>query len=218
MAKSIDDFIAELNDENEQFFSALPDKSTQYWTDSMTAKGAIAALKPRWFNELRGIEVIGRFAARVPDITLKTLVGKQVGDEAKHAWLCKQRIEQLGGTVLDYKPTPEQLAFGDLLDEMAYPEEFFAAQQFTVETQSLKRNELALNCFDETTAEMFRRHINPDERFHVQLGWLGLKTFARTRVAQTRARDAARKIREIHSTMVTKHRERMSELGLFYEK
>lgn len=204
---SVNEFIRDLGQENEAFFSQLPDSATQYWREDMPRSEAIAALQVRWFNEIRGVDIIGRFISRVPDLTLKVLVGRQVGDEAKHAKVCRRRIEQLGGSVQDYRPTAAQLAFGDFLDELAYPEEFFAAQQFTVETQSLKRNDRALNCFDEKTAEMFRKDINPDERFHVALGHLGLRVFARTPAAQERAREAARRVRDIHSALVRSHRE-----------
>ncbi|CAN7289923.1 hypothetical protein LJR230_001332 [Trinickia sp. LjRoot230] len=206
MSIDVDVFIEDLKRENESFFTALPDDATQYWHTGMSRQDAIRALQVRWFNELRGVDIIGRFIGRVPDLTLKVLVGRQVGDEAKHAKVCRRRIEELGASVHDYQPTDEQLAFGDYLDTLIYPEEFFAAQQFTVETQSLKRNERALECFDPVTATMFREHINPDERFHVALGYLGLRTFARTTAAQQRARDAACRVRDIHSRMVFAHR------------
>jgi hypothetical protein len=210
MTQHVEDFIAELQRENEQFFGELPDSATQYWHAGMTPQQTIGSLQARWFNELRGVDVIGRFISRVPDITLKVLVGRQVGDEAKHAKVCRRRIEELGGSVTDFRPTTEQLLFGDYLDSLVYPEEFFSAQQFTVETQSLKRNELALACFDSETAEMFRDHINPDERFHVALGHLGLKTFARTAEAQARAREAACRVRDIHSALVAAHRKSLA--------
>lgn len=215
MTRDVEQFIEEMKRENDEFFSALPEQSTQYWSGSLEGKAAAEALKPRWFNEIRGVEVIGKFVERVPDLTLKALVGKQVGDEAKHAIVCRQRIEELGGSVEDYKPSSQQMAFGDFLDDLTYPEEFFAAQQFTVETQSLKRNEAALSCFDAKTARMFERHINPDERFHVRLGYMGLRRFARTTIAQERARTAVRRVREIHSAMVHKHRTAMHELSIF---
>lgn len=206
MVKHVDDFIADLGAENEAFFSQLSDSSTQYWHENMSTTEAILALQVRWFNELRGVDIIGRFISRVPDITLKVLVGRQVGDEAKHAKVCRRRIEQLGGDVHDFQPTRAQLEFGDYLDTLIYPEEFFSAQQFTIETQSLKRNERALECFDEKTSNMFKRDINPDERFHVALGHLGLRTYARTEVAQQRAIDAARRVRDLHSRHVEAHR------------
>ncbi|MFB7380483.1 hypothetical protein ACFC6U_24085 [Kitasatospora purpeofusca] len=213
MAVDVEEFIAQLNQENEDYFSALPETDTVYWTGKLDGLAAAEALKPRWYNEIRGVDIIGRFIGRVPDLTLKILVGRQVGDEAKHAKHCRRRIEALGGSVIDYRPSAEQLRFGDLLDEMAYPEEFFAAQQLTVETQSLKRNEKALARFDPETAEMFEKHINPDERFHARLGHLGLQVFARTTPAQDRARKACEVIREAHVAMVRAHSGNMFAAG-----
>lgn len=214
MAKDVDRFIEELDCENEAFFAALPEHAVHYWSGTLDGAAAAEALKPRWFNEIRGVEIIGRFIERVPDLTLKVLVGRQVGDEAKHARVCRKRIEQLGATIEDYRPSAAQMAFGDFLDDLTYPEEFFSAQQFTVETQSLKRNEAALECFDPETARMFACDINPDERFHVRLGHMGLRAFARTEVAQSRAREAARRVRDLHSAMVSLHREAMAATGL----
>jgi len=213
MTLHVDEFIQTLHQENEAFFANLPDTKTVYWPKRLDGLAAAEALKPRWFNELRGVEVIGAFIVRVPDLSLKVLVGRQVGDEAKHARLCRQRIEQLGSSVLDYVPTPAQLQFGDLLDAFLFPEEFFAAQQFTVETQSLKRNELALERFDPETAAMFKKHINPDEHFHVRLGRMGLRVFARTQAAQDRARRAAEAVRQVHVDMVLQHVEKMEAGG-----
>lgn len=213
MAKDVHDFIDELARENEAFFSTLTERDTTYWPEGLPDSATAEALKPRWYNEIRGVEIIGRFIERVPDLTLKVMVGRQVGDEAKHAFFCRKRIEELGGSVVDFQPGPTQLAFGDFLDGLAFPEEFFAAQQFTVETQSVKRNEGALRVFDPETAEMFERHINPDERFHVELGILGLQVFARTSVAQDRARRAAARVRELHVAMVREHMERLHRGG-----
>jgi len=213
MAQDVEEFIDELNRDNEAFFGELPETDTVYWVDRMDGKAAAEALKPRWFNEIRGVEIIGRFIGRVPDLSLKALVGRQVGDEAKHARHCRKRIEALGSSVLDFEPSPEQLAFGDLLDSMAYPEEFFAAQQLTVETQSIKRNEKALARFDPDTAAMFEKHINPDERFHARLGHVGLQVFARTAAAQDRARRACEVIRESHVAMVRAHSGHMLQSG-----
>lgn len=205
MALDVDEFIDRLDADNEAYFSALPESDTVYWTEQLDGMAAAQALLPRWYNEIRGVEIIGRFIGRVPDLSLKALVGRQVGDEAKHARQCRRRIEALGGSVLTYTPSAEQVHFGDLLDAMVYPEEFFAAQQLTVETQSIKRNELALSRFDPETAAMFEKHINPDERFHAKLGRMGLQVFARTQQAQDRAWKAAELIRQAHVAMVRSH-------------
>lgn len=213
MAVDVDQFIEQLGAENEDFFAHLPDTATTYWPETFSGEAAAEALKPRWYNELRGVEVIGRFIERVPDLSLKMLVGRQVGDEAKHARMCRKRIEELGSTVVDFVPGPAQQDFGNVLDEFVYPEEFFSAQQFTVETQSIKRNDKALERFDVETAAMFEEHINPDEKFHAALGKMGLKVFARTTPAQDRARRAAERIRHCHVLMVQEHLTRMEAGG-----
>ncbi|MDR7303520.1 hypothetical protein [Haloactinomyces albus] len=202
MAREVDEFIQRLDEDNESYFASLPETDTVYWDRPLEGLAAAQSLLPRWYNEIRGVDIIGRFISRIPDMSLKALVGRQVGDEAKHARHCRRRIEALGGSIIDFQPTSEQVHFGDLLDSMAYPEEFFAAQQLTVETQSLKRNELALSRFDPETAAMFKKHINPDEHFHSKLGRVGLQVFARTDAAQERAWRAAEIIRDAHVAMV----------------
>ncbi len=206
----VDQFILELEASNEAFFNALPESETVYWTKPLTGSEAADALKPRWFNEwCIGVEVLGAFVKRVPDIRLKIQLGRQIGDEAKHARLVQKRIEALGGSVDNYQPPVSQLRFAEILNSMEYPEEFFAAEQLTVETQSIKRNEIALSRFDEETAAMFEQQINPDEHYHVQLGREGLRTYARTQAAQDRARAAVDAVREVHRSMVREHNTRM---------
>ncbi|NVJ10824.1 hypothetical protein HUW63_37220 [Myxococcus sp. AM001] len=195
----LEEFIQQLANENEAFFSAQPAWAKTYWAEKMSLESTIQALRMRYWNEYVGAEVIARFMLRVENPTIKMMVGRQVGDEAKHAFYVRKRIEELGGSLGD--PLPEQLAFYETLDNFRYPEEFFSAQQFTVETQSLKRNEQALHNFDSETADMFRKHINEDEVFHVRLGHTGLKFYCVTSEAQARARTAAAVIRERHVAM-----------------
>lgn len=203
------EFIASLEAENDEFYAQLPEDERVYWTKPLTGQEAAEALKPRWFNEwCIGVEVIGDFVRKVPDIRLKTLLGRQIGDEAKHARLVQQRIEALGGSVADYEPPPAQIAFADLLSSFEYPEEFFAAEQLTIETQSVRRNELALTRFDPETVRMFEEEINEDERFHVQIGRIGLRAFARDPLSQQRAREATVRVREIHRQLVKQHNRR----------
>lgn len=210
MTLSAADFIAALEAENVAFYATLPETEKVYWTRPLQGPEAAEALKPRWFNEWRiGVESLGGFVRKVDDPTLKILVGRQIGDEAKHARLIQQRIEALGGSVANYDPPPSQLRFAELLDAFEYPEEYFAAEQLTIETQSVRRNELALSRFDAETAEMFERHVNDDERFHVQVGRIGLRRYATTSPAQDRARRAVERVREIHRSMVREHNVRM---------
>jgi hypothetical protein len=196
---TVEEFIRALGEENERFFRQQPRWATSYWADTMPTEAQVQALRMRYWNEYHGAEVIARFMFRVPDPTLRMMVGRQVGDEAKHAFYVKRRIEELGGDV--GCPLPEQLDFYGCLDEFTFPEEFFSAQQFTVETQSVKRNEQAIKNFDHATAEVFRKHINNDEVFHVRLGHAGLAFYCLTEVARQRATEAARLIRGKHVAM-----------------
>lgn len=195
----VKEFIKSLSAENEGFFANQPAKAKSYWITKLSQEEAIIALRTRYWNEYVGFEVIARFMLRVDNPHLKMLVGRQVGDEAKHAFYVKKRLEELGGDV--GQPMPEQLEFYNALDNFKFAEEFFTAQQFTVETQSIKRNEQALINLDQKTADMFKKHINTDEIFHARLGYLGMLHYCITEEAQQRALAAARLIREKHVAM-----------------
>lgn len=206
MTLSSVEFVERLETENREFFTSISERERTYWTEPLRGKAAADALLTRWFNEWYiGVEVIGRFVGRVPSIHMKQLLGRQIGDEAKHAQIIERRIHQLGGSVKDFKPSSEQVAFADLLDSLEYPEEFFAAEQVTVETESVIRNEKAVERFDAQTAKMFEEEINPDERYHVKIGYMGLKLYATTTAAQERALKAAKLAREAHRKMVVRH-------------
>ena len=195
----VKEFIQDLTQENDAFFSNQSKWATSYWVEEMSKEKIIQALRMRYWNEYVGYEVIARFMFRVPDPKFRMLVGRQVGDEAKHAYYVGKRIEELGGDLRE--PLPEQMEFYDTLDSFLYPEEFFAAQQFTVETQSMKRNEMALKTLDPESSEVFRKHINDDEVFHVKLGHMGIAHYCVTEAAQERARNASRAIRQKHVNM-----------------
>ncbi len=206
----IQKFIDQLGKENEEFFAKQGRWATTYWAEKMTPEIALQGLKVRYWNEYIGFEVIGRFMFRVPDPKFRVMVGRQVGDEAKHAYYMEKRIIELGGNVGE--PMPEQLEFWGTIDKLIYPEEFFAAQQFTVETQSIKRNEQALKNLDPITADVFRNHINNDEVFHVKLGNMGLAHYCVTEEAQRRATVACRIAREKHVEMAIANAKIIGEL------
>lgn len=210
----VDKFIADIELDNAAFYGALPENETVYWTEPLNGLKAAEALKPRWFNEWRiGVDIIGRFVEKVDDIPLKILLSKQIGDEGRHARLIDGRIRAYGSSTKDYSPPAEQLEFADLLLSFQYPEEFFAAEQLTIETQSVRRNELAIGRFDHETSHMFEHKINPDERFHVKIGYIGLQRYAVTQAAQDRARRAVEAVRDVHRRMVSHHNRRMATLA-----
>jgi hypothetical protein len=180
----------------------------------LVGPAAIEALSTRWFNEYLGTVVLARLVEKVEDPKLKMLVGRQAGDEAKHALVTERRIRALGGRVEAYEPLPEQLKLYEILDTVTYPEEFFAAMQFTTEHEGVKRNEQALTRFDAETAQMFADAVNPDEPFHVQLGWTALRVLCVSDEARTRAVAACHRQRDLHRVFTVAYRARMSERGL----
>ena len=210
----IEGFLRDLAKDNDQFYRTIPGEDKTYWPHRLAGEAAVEALKVRWFNEYFGTIVLARLVEKVDNPRLKMLVARQVGDEAKHANVCQSRIEELGGKVEDYDPLPEQLRMYKVLDEVKYPEEFFAAMQFTTEHEGVQRNEQALDRFDETTADMFRHAINPDEPFHVQLGWVGLRILCTDDEARERARKACYRQRELHVEWTRAYRKKMKEQGL----
>src|SRR4051794_26703334 len=190
------EFLADLERENEAFWASQPEDARTYWPSRLDGDGAAAALSTRWYNEIRAAEVAGKALERIHDLRLKYMLARQVGDEAKHARLIGDRIAQLGGHVTAFDPTPEQVAFWDAIESFIEPVALFAGLQLTVESQSNRRNAQALERFDAETAALFRDQINADERFHEAIGRLGVRTYATTAEAQAMARAAARLVRE----------------------
>jgi hypothetical protein len=211
---AVDEFLQALAKDNDDYYGAQPAHLKTYWPHRLVGPAAIEALSTRWFNEYLGTVVLGRLMEKVEDPKLKMLVGRQAGDEAKHALVTERRIRELGGRVEDYEPLAEQLHLYEVLDTVVYPEEFFAAMQFTTEHEGVKRNEQALTRFDAETAQMFADAVNPDEPFHVQLGWTALGVLCVSEEAQQRARAACHRQRDLHRVFTVAYRERMTERGL----
>ncbi len=213
-ALPVEEFLRDLAEDNGRYYDATPPELKTYWPHRLVGEAAIEAIKTRWFNEYMGTIVLARLVEKVDHPKIKLMVARQVGDEAKHAQVCEKRVRELGGAVRDYEPLPEQLRMYEELDRFEYPEEFLAGMQFTTEHEGVKRNEQALDRFDAQTARMFGDAINPDEHFHVQIGWLGLRLLATTAEAQERARRSCCQQRELHRQWTIAYRARMLERGL----
>lgn len=210
----VEEFLEGLAKDNDDYYGSLPPELKTYWPHRLVGEAAVEALCTRWFNEYVGTVVLARLVEKVDDPRLKMLVGRQAGDEAKHALVTEKRIRALGGNVEHYEPLDEQLFLYNVLDTVEHPEQFFAAMQFTTEHEGVKRNEQALQRFDAETAQMFADAVNPDEPFHVQLGWTALRMLCTTEDAQQRAREACQKQRELHRVFTVAYREKMRERGL----
>lgn len=210
----VEDFLKDLSEDNARFYGETPPELKTYWPHRLVGEAAVEAIRTRWFNEYMGTIVLARLVEKIDNPKIKLMVARQVGDEAKHAQVCEKRVRQMGGRVEDYEPLPEQLRLYEELDNFEYTEEFLAGMQFTTEHEGVQRNEQALDRFDRQTAEMFGDAINPDEHFHVQIGWVGLRMLATTPEAQERARAAARQQRELHREWTSAYRTRMKERDL----
>jgi hypothetical protein len=213
-AYEIEEFLRLLAADNENYYDSMPAEQKTYWPYRLTGDAQIEALKTRWFNEYIGTVVLARLVEKVTNPKLKLMIARQVGDEAKHAMVCERRVRELGARVEDYQPLPEQVRMYEVLDQYEHPEQFLAAMQFTTEHEGVRRNEQALERFDKDTAKVFADAINPDEHFHVQIGWSGLRMLCASAAAQERARLACHRQRELHREWTAAYRQRMTERGL----
>jgi hypothetical protein len=106
----------------------------------------------------------------------------------------------MGLSLRDFEPPPVNPLF-EFLRSLQMPVEKIAAGQFTLESLAYKVNDNFLrHCElvgDQETAELYRRHIQPDELYHHQLGRRLLEKYATTVEAQEHARQAAIKTLEI---------------------
>ena len=132
------------------------------------------------------------------DLEVKLAFARQVGDENKHYRMIAERLQQLGidpGTV-----DPLASGWGPLfryLDTLTTTVERVAAGQFTREAIAVVKNrqfiEFCERVGDRQTAALYRDTIEPDERYHHELGRRLLLRFAGTAEAQAVATAAARR-------------------------
>ena len=150
-----------------------------------------AALK----NELEATEIGARWIPLTADPEIKLALARQVGDEARHYRLIRERLAELGEDLAGFDPLAQ--GFSPLfhyLDGLPDMVERVAAGQFTREAIAVVKNsQFIAHCLargDERTAALYRDTINVDERYHHELGERILERLATTAEAQRRAREA----------------------------
>jgi 1,2-phenylacetyl-CoA epoxidase catalytic subunit len=126
-------------------------------------------------NELEATEIAARWLVATDDVRVKLALARQVGDEAKHYRMIADRLGELGVDARALDPLAQ--GFGPLfkyLDSLPSTVERVAAGQFTREAIAVVKNrqfiEFCDRAGDRTTATLYRDIIEPDERFHHQLG------------------------------------------------
>jgi hypothetical protein len=190
-----EEFVAALDAENQTLLRALePDATLKPEVDGPLNVPNL--LKVALKNELEATEIAARWLVSTDDVGLKLALARQVGDEAKHYRLIADRLGRLGidaGTL-----DPLAGGFGALfkyLDSLTTSVERVAAGQFTREAIAVVKNRQFIDFCervgDKETATLYRDTIEPDERYHHELGRRFLVKLATTPESQAAARAAA---------------------------
>ena len=153
-------------------------------------------LKVALRNEVEATEIAARWLTTTDDVHVKMAFARQAGDEARHYRLIAERLRELGFEAGAFDPLAK--GYGPLfqyLDALGTTVERVAAGQFTREAIAVVKNrqfiEFCERAGDTATATLYREVIEPDERFHHELGRSLLLRFATTPEAQQAARQAA---------------------------
>jgi bacterioferritin (cytochrome b1) len=192
-----EEFVVRLDAENQRLLSRLaPDDTLR-----PEAEGDLTVLnllKVALKNELEATEIAARWLVTTDDIGVKLAFARQVGDEAKHYRMIAERLRALGFDGAGFDPLAK--GYGPLftyLMTLTTTVERVAAGQFTREAIAVVKNrqfiELCEHAGDRETAAMYRDVIEPDERYHHELGRSLLLRLAVTPEAQAAAAAAARK-------------------------
>jgi uncharacterized ferritin-like protein (DUF455 family) len=191
------EFVAELDAENQAALRGLAPNATL----KAEVRGALNVpnlLKVALRNEVEATEIAARWLVATDDVRVKMAFARQAGDEAKHFRMIAERLRELG--VDPEAVDPLAGGFGPLfqyLDSLTTTVERVAAGQFTREAIAVVKNRQFIDFCervgDAATATLYREVIEPDERYHHELGRSLLLRLAATEEAQARAARAARR-------------------------
>jgi uncharacterized ferritin-like protein (DUF455 family) len=192
-----EEFVTALDAENQTQLRALePDATLKPEIDGPLNVPNL--LKVALKNEIEATEIAARWLVTSDDVAVKLALARQVGDEAKHYRLIADRLRQLGvdAGALD----PLAGGYGPLfkyLDTLTTTVERIAAGQFTREAIAVVKNrqfiEFCERVGDKDTAALYRDTIEPDERYHHELGRRLLLRLATTPESQAAATASARR-------------------------
>jgi hypothetical protein len=191
------EFVAQLEAENQAALRELePDATLKPEVEGPLNVPNL--LKVALKNEIEATEIAARWLVTTDDVAVKLALGRQVGDEAKHYRLICDRLGQLGVDAAAIDPLAG--GYGPLfkyLDTLLTTVERVAAGQFTREAIAVVKNrqfiEFCERVGDRETAVLYRDTIEPDEKYHHELGRRLLLRLATTDEAQAAATAAARR-------------------------
>ena len=192
-----EEFVARLDADNQRLLSRLaPDDTLR--PEVQGDLTVLNLLKVALKNEIEATEIAARWLVTTDDVAVKLAFARQVGDEAKHYRMIAERLRGLGFDAAGFDPLAK--GYGPLfayLMTLTTTVERVAAGQFTREAIAVVKNrqfiEFCDRAGDRVTATMYRDVIEPDERYHHELGRGLLLRLATTPEAQAAAAAAARK-------------------------
>ena len=189
------EFVQALDRENQALLRRLEPEATL----KPEVEGTLTVLnllKVALKNEVEATEIAARWLVKTDDVDVKLAFARQAGDEAKHYRLIADRLRELGFDAGGFDPLAK--GYGPLfqyLDSLETTVERVAAGQFTREAIAVVKNrqfiEFCERAGDKVTATLYRETIEPDERFHHELGRRLLLRFATSPESQEAARRAA---------------------------
>jgi 1,2-phenylacetyl-CoA epoxidase catalytic subunit len=196
-----EEFVDQLDAQNQRLLSRLaPDDTLKPEVDG--ALNVLNLLKVALKNEIEATEIAARWLVTTDEVDVKLALARQVGDEAKHYRMVADRLRTLGFDARAFNPLAK--GYGPLfqyLDGLPSTVERVAAGQFTREAIAVVKNrqfiEFCEAAGDKETAAMYRDVIEPDERYHHQLGRTLLLRLATTDATQAAATRAARRTLEL---------------------
>ena len=196
-----EEFVRELDGRNQAVLDRLAPDATL----APEVSGQLNVpnlLKVALKNEIEATEIAARWLTTTSDVDVKMAFARQAGDEAKHYRMIAERLGELGVDLGGFDPLAK--GYGPLfgyLDTLATTVERVAAGQFTREAIAVVKNrqfiEFCERAGDRVTAVLYRDVIEPDERFHHQLGRSLLLRTATSAEAQDLARRASARTLEL---------------------
>jgi 1,2-phenylacetyl-CoA epoxidase catalytic subunit len=189
------EFVAQLDEANQAVLRRLEPEATLKPEVTGTLN-VTNLLKVALKNEIEATEIAARWLVATTDVEVKMAFARQAGDEAKHYRMIAERLGEMGFDARSFDPLAQ--GFGPLfkyLDSLETTVERVAAGQFTREAIAVVKNrqfiEFCDRAGDRLTATLYREIIEPDERFHHQLGRSLLLKLATTPETQEAARRAS---------------------------
>jgi uncharacterized protein (DUF924 family) len=155
----------------------------------------IRRLKVALKNEMEAAELAAFWVASTPEAEVKLAFARQAGDEARHYHLIEKHLQGMGVDLNGFDPTAD--GYGPmftLLKGLSSTVERVAGAHFTRESLALKKNEQFIEFCERAgateTAELYRTQIQPDEAWHVDIGYRVLLRYATSAEEQEKARRA----------------------------